>query len=111
MLLLVREGKVIGIISWANLVRALATTKVPPATDTEADDAAIRTKLLAELQGKEWARGRAVDVLVRDKVVHLWTFTDQPDDVRQALRVVAENTPGVRGVEEHIVAIPIFPVY
>jgi CBS-domain-containing membrane protein len=106
----VRNGKVIGIVSRANLVRALATTKIPPATDTDTDDRTIRAKLLAELQGQEWARVGAADVIVRDKVVHVWCSDDQSEEVRQALRVAAENTPGVRGVEEHIVPTPIFPV-
>jgi hypothetical protein len=30
---------------------------------------------------------------------------------REALRVAAENVPGVRRVEEHVVPIPIFPLY
>src|SRR5689334_22386370 len=34
----VRDGKVVGIVSRANLVRALATTKLPPAIDTDTDD-------------------------------------------------------------------------
>lgn len=105
----VRDGKVIGIVSRANLMRALAATKMPPAIDTDADDRTIRAKLLAELQGKEWARVHAADVIVRDKVVHLWSFGDQSEEVRQALRVAAENTPGVRGVEEHILPTPVIP--
>jgi CBS domain-containing protein len=105
----VRDGKVIGIVSRANLVRALAATKNQPATDTDTDDRTIRAKFLAELQGKEWARVWAADVIVRDKIVHLWCSDDQSDEARQALRVAAENTPGVRGVEEHIVPTPIFP--
>jgi len=104
-----RDGKVVGIVSRANLVRALATTKIPPTIDIDTDDRTIRAKLLAELQGQKWARIQAADVIVRDKVVHLWCADDQSDEMRQALRVAAENTPGVRGVEEHIVSTPVFP--
>jgi CBS domain-containing protein len=103
---LVRDGKVIGIISRADLVRALTTAKSLPSTDTDADDRTIRARLLAELQGQEWAKVQAGDVIVRDKVVHLWCSDDKSEEVRQALRVAAENTPGIRGVEEHIVPTP-----
>jgi CBS domain-containing protein len=105
----VRDGKVIGIVSRANLVRALAATKSQRASDTDIDDRTIRAKLLAELQGQEWAKVWAADIIVRDKVVHLWCSDDQSEEGRQALRVAAENTPGVRGVEEHMVPTPIFP--
>jgi len=111
----VRDGKVIGIVSRANLVRALVAMKSQPATDTDSDDRTISQKLLAELQGhellaelqgQEWTRAWAADITVRDKIVHLWCSDDQSEEERQALRVAAENTPGVRGVEVHIVHRP-----
>jgi CBS domain-containing protein len=105
----VRDGKVIGIISRANLVRALAATATPSAGDTDSDDRTIRAKLLAALQEQRWARIQAADIIVRDKVVHFWCTDRQSEEMRQALRVAAENTPGVRGVKEHILPIPVFP--
>jgi hypothetical protein len=41
-----------------------------------------------------------------DRVVHLWFSDDQPREERPTFRVAAENIPGVRRVEEHIVAAP-----
>src|SRR5690349_10799377 len=52
----VSDGKVIGIVSRANLVRALAATATPSAADTDTDDRTIRAKLLATLQEQRWAR-------------------------------------------------------
>jgi CBS domain-containing protein len=107
----VRDGMVIGIVSRANLVRALAATKSQPETDSDADDRTIRHRLLAKLQGQEWARVWAADIIVRDKVVHLWCSDDWSDAELQALRVAAENTPGVQGIEEHIVRVPMIPPF
>ena len=107
----VRDGKVVGIVSRANLVRALVGTKSKLATDTDTDDSRIRHKLLAELQGEDWAQVWAADVIVRDRVVHLWCPDDLTPEQRRALRVAAENTPGVRSVEEHIVPTPLFPAF
>ena len=65
-----------GIVSRANLVRALAVTKGDPAADATADDRTIRTKLLAELTGQKWFKTQdwskiwAADVIVRDRVVY-----------------------------------------
>ena len=104
-----REGKLVGIVSRANLVRALAATKSDLAVDAATDDRAIRSKLLAELMGQEWFKTQdwfkiwAADVIVRDRVVHFWLAANQTGEERQALRVAAENIAGVRRVEEHII--------
>ena len=50
----VHDGKIIGIVSRANLVRALAAMNNEPATDAKDDDRTIRDKLLAELKRQEW---------------------------------------------------------
>jgi len=104
-----RDGKLVGIVSRANLVRALAATPREPASDS--DDRSIRAKLLAELGGQEWANVWAADIIVRDKVVHLWVSSDQSEEQRKAVRVAAENTPGVREVAEHVVPVAVFPVF
>jgi CBS domain-containing protein len=67
-----RDGKVIGIISRANLVRALAATKGAPLREGEDDDRTIRARLLAELGREEWAKVWPEDIIVRDGVVHFW---------------------------------------
>jgi len=105
----VRDGKLVGIVSRANLVRALAAAGSRLTADTTTDDRTIRQKLLQELQAQKWVHTWAADIIVRDGVVHIWVSDDRPDGERQALRVAAENIPGVRGVEEHIVPAPMVP--
>ncbi len=106
-----RDGKLIGIVSRANLVRALVTAKTPAADGAVLDDFTIRDALLAELRGKPWAKVWASEIMVRNKVVHLWYSDDQPLEERQAIRTAAENTPGVARVEEHLVHVPMNPVF
>jgi CBS domain-containing protein len=105
----VRDGKLVGIVSRANLVRALATAGSQLTADTATDDRTIRQKLLAELKDQRWVHTWAADIIVRDRVVHIWVSDDRPGDERRALRIAAENIPGVRGVEEHIVPAPLVP--
>jgi CBS domain-containing protein len=107
----VRDGKLVGIVSRANLVRALAAAGAQMTTEAAGDDRTIRAKLLAELKGQEWVHAWAADIIVRDGVVHLWCSDDRPEEERQALRVAAENIPGVRGVEAHIVPAPVIPAF
>ncbi len=104
-----RDGKLVGIISRANLVRALAATPSEAVTAAESDDRAIRAKLLTELNGRDWARVWPADIVVQDGAVHLWLSDDRSEAEREALRVAAENVPGVRRVEEHLVPVPALP--
>jgi CBS domain-containing protein len=106
----IREGKVVGIISRANIVRAVGATKGAAPQEGESDDRSIRAGLLAALGREEWAKIWPEDVIVRDGVVHFWVSEDEPSEKRQALRVAAETIRGVRGVEEHLVPVPLLPV-
>jgi CBS domain-containing protein len=107
----VRDGKLVGIVSRANLVRALATTSSAPKIVADSDDRTIREQLLAELRRQQWANIWAADIMVRDKVVHLWFSSDESEAERMAVRVAAENVAGVRGIEEHIVPAPVVPAF
>jgi CBS domain-containing protein len=104
-----RDGKLVGIVSRANLVRALAVTKSDPGIDASSDDRTIRDQLIAELMGQEWFKALewfkiwAADIIVKGGVVHFWLSADQSEEERRALRIAAENIAGVRRVEEHIV--------
>jgi len=106
-----REGKIVGIISRANIVRAVGATKGAPQHAGDGDDRSIRASLLAELGREEWAQIWPEDIIVRDGIVHFWISEDEPGEKRQALRVAAETIPGVRGVEEHLVPAPVIPAF
>jgi CBS domain-containing protein len=106
-----RDGKLVGIVSRANLVRALAMTESKAAIAADSDDHTIRQKLITELTGQDWVHMWAADIIVRDRVVHLWFSDDRSEAERQAVRVAAENIPGVRQVEEHIVPAPALPAF
>jgi CBS domain-containing protein len=95
-----REQTVVGIVTRANLLRALASVarEVKPSSD---DDRAIRERLIAELNQQSWAPVGLLDIVVRDAVVQLWgAITDERQ--RAALTVAAENIPGVKAVEDHL---------
>jgi len=105
----VRDGKLVGIVSRANLVRALAAVGGQLAGDVASDDRTIRQRLLAELREQPWVHTWAADIIVRDGVVHIWVGDDRPQAEKEALRIAAENIAGVRGVEEHLVPAPMIP--
>lgn len=96
----VMRGKlVVGIISRANLVRALAAIK--PETSRNATDADIQRRIIAELK-KHFGRSGRYEVTVHNGVANLWgTVHVSPD----AARVAAENVPGVTEVRNNLVWI------
>ena len=112
------DGKLVGIISRANLVRALAATEseglaLSPAEEERIRnrvlDESIRKRLVEELRPMKWVN-HLTDVIVKNQTVHLWFSDDQPIEQRRAIHVAAENTAGVRKVEEHIVpGLPLPP--
>jgi CBS domain-containing protein len=99
----VRDGQVVGIVSRANLLRALAgvAAEIPPGPQS---DEAIRDGVFAELNRQSWGSRNLIDVIVRNGVVELWgTVIDER--LRDAARVAAETVPGVKAVKSHIVWI------
>jgi CBS domain-containing protein len=96
----VRGGQVVGIVSRANLLHALVSLAAasPPSATT---DVAIREALLAQFEKLTWAPAALVDPVVRDGEVELWgTITEEAQ--REALKVCAENIPGVKSVVSHL---------
>jgi CBS domain-containing protein len=96
----VRGNEVVGIVSRANLMHALAgiARELVPTTAT---DEAIRAQLLTELAKEPWAPVALIDVVVRNGVVELWgTITEERQ--RQALIAAAENVPGVKAVHDRL---------
>jgi CBS domain-containing protein len=94
----VRDGKIVGVVSRTDLLKVLASGGVR--TENEEEDRTIRRLLLAELREQKWADASEGRVVVSDGIVHLWGVVGSEDE-RRALRIVAENTPGVRGIEDH----------
>jgi CBS domain-containing protein len=95
-----RGDRLVGIVSRADLVRALAglMTEAAPAT---LDDTALRDRILADLDKQSWSPRVGVNVTVRNGMVDLWgTITDERE--RQALCVACENVSGVKGVRDHL---------
>ncbi|SDG43895.1 CBS domain-containing protein [Paraburkholderia phenazinium] len=102
-----RDGRVVGIVSRANLVQALASVPEEPAPEVSPSDREIRAMLMGELSGHPWAfAGR--NIVVRDGVVHLWGVIWSTDAV-QAMRVAAQGIPGVKGFEDHTESYPVMP--
>ncbi|SAK61842.1 CBS domain-containing protein [Caballeronia glebae] len=103
-----REGRLVGIVSRSNLVQALASAlAVEASPGALASDAEIRAMLMGDLTGRGWAfPGR--NIVVREGVVHLWGTVWSRDQL-DAMRIASQSIPGVKGVEDHTIPYPIMP--
>lgn len=99
----VEGGKVVGIVSRANLLQALASTRKQ--ADVDADDSAIRESIVNRLKAESWTSPSLMNVIVRDGTAELWGIVSSQAEKR-AVRVAAEATPGVRAVNDNLIVQP-----
>jgi CBS domain-containing protein len=100
-----RGDALVGIVSRANLLQAVASLAryIP---DPTADDDHIRNRVIAALQKQDWCPF-GLNVIVRDGIVHLsGVITDERS--RQAAIVAAENIDGVKKVHDHLCWVDTF---
>jgi CBS domain-containing protein len=97
---IVDNGKLVGIVSRANLVQALSKG-AKPAEAATAKDSDIRDRIMARLKAEPWSPAW-LNVRVENGVVELWgSATSQAQ--KKAARIAAELTPGVVRVDDNIV--------
>ncbi|MCT8973692.1 CBS domain-containing protein [Microbaculum marinisediminis] len=98
----IRDGKIVGIVSRANLLHGLVARG--PVKAPSLDDRALRDAL-DKAVAETGIRKEFINIVVNDGVVRLWGAVETNAE-KQALRVAAEGTPGVTGVEDHVGVLP-----
>jgi CBS domain-containing protein len=97
-----RAGKVVGIVSRANLLQALVAQSRPPAP--QADDRLLREAVMDALKATG-ARTLYINVVVSSGVVHLWGMAHSPEE-KHAICVAAASVTGTKQVCEGIALLP-----
>ena len=96
----IEQGRLVGIISRGDLVRALDRMLPKPDSGVIAD-AEVRRRILSDFAQQRWAPRFSIDVRVENGVAELRGFIID-ERAHEAMRVLAENTPGVRRVIDHL---------
>jgi CBS domain-containing protein len=102
---IVRNGNVVGIVSRANLIQALATFRKKLTSSQPVADAELREKIALRLKSEPWLRPFLVNVTVTDGAIDLWGLVDSLVE-KKALHVAVENTPGVKAVNDNVLVRP-----
>jgi CBS domain-containing protein len=98
----VRDGKLVGIVSRANLMHGLIAQE--PATGVLSSDLDIKTAILKEIE-ETGVRHEFVDVVVSHGTAHLWGAV-YSDKEKEAVRAAAEAIPDVKAVVDHVGVMP-----
>lgn len=99
----VREGRLVGIVSRSNLIQALASLPFREMDRVDETDRQLRLELLAQLQQQRWTDFGGRNVTVSNRVVHLWGLVGSPEE-RRALLALAEGIPGVARVSDEMIS-------
>jgi CBS domain-containing protein len=102
--LVIEDGRLRGLVSRADLLRALVTPVQEPSA---LSDDRIRKAVLAAMKKEPWADTFYTMVNVTDGVVEYHGFA-RSAAVQRGLRVLAENVPGVKGVVDSTQPMPTY---
>jgi CBS domain-containing protein len=98
---ILEAGKLVGIVTQTDIIRALASRDGAMAALSD-PDRRIREAFNAALARPPWSDAASNPTCIVDAgVVNLWGIIDTETD-RQALLALARSLPGVRAVEDHM---------
>lgn len=98
---ILRDGKLVGMVSQSNLIQAIASAQSTAATAVDSDRA-IRGEILDRLSHQDWTDFGSRNVIVNDGIVHLWGLVGSAEE-HKALLALAEDVPGVVRVSDETI--------
>ena len=102
---IVAKGQVVGIVSRANIIQALARLPEGPERKTTSDSM-IRKNVMKQIKSGKWSKGSLLNVTVQRGRVHLWGVVDSEAE-KQAARVAAELVGGIKAIENNVIVLPV----
>jgi CBS domain-containing protein len=98
-LVIVEGGKLAGLVTRADLLRAVVAHQgVSPVASSDLE---LRDRIDTMLRGEDWATSAFVSVQVENGVAQLWG-TVESNAQREALILAVRGVPGVKDVQPHL---------
>ena len=98
-LAIVEHGKLAGLVTRADLLRAMVAHR--DAAPAASNDQEVRERVDRMLRDEDWADSAYVYVRVEGGVAHLWGTVESASQ-REALMIAVRGVPGVKDVEAHL---------
>ena len=102
---IVKKGKIVGIVSRANLLQALASGRRERSAASRMNDLSIRENMMARLRAQKWTGTLPINIIVHDGSVELWGLVGSEAE-SAGVRLIAEETEGVCAVKNNLVVRP-----
>jgi len=102
----VQEGRLVGLVSRADLLRAALRRQAAPSGPAPAEDREILRAVIAAMRAQPWTDTFWVYPDVSGGVVTLYGFA-RSDTMREGLRVLVREIPGVRSVVDKLEPMPL----
>ena len=99
---ILRDNRVVGIVSRVNLLQVLARTT--DTTDSVESDRELHQRFVRSIKDQPWS-GRPFNIIINNRRADLWGFVYSVDE-KTAVRVAAEATPGIESVADHLGIAP-----
>ena len=99
---ILRRGKVVGVVSRANLLHGLVAQKAP-VRKTAVKDRDIRARILGELEAAGVDKAY-VNVVVANGAVELWGLVEA-ESQKRAIAIAAKSTKGVKRVIDNVITV------
>jgi CBS-domain-containing membrane protein len=96
----IRDGRLVGIITRSDLVRALARAN-PGGVSARRDNAAVQKEILDKMTGQSWLNTSYVNVQVREGFVELGGFIAS-EDQRHALHALVREASPSRKIDDKL---------
>ena len=96
----IRDGRLVGIITRSDLVRALARAN-PYGVSARRDNAAVQKEILDKMTGQSWLNTSYVNVQVSEGVVELGGFIAS-EDQRHALHALVREASSSRKIDDKL---------
>lgn len=100
------DGKLAGIVSRADLLRAVLAPQPASAAD-DATDTVLLQRVISAMREQPWVDTFYVFPSVKNGTVDLYGF-HRSAEVQRGLVVLAREVPGVKAVEDHTEPMPVF---
>jgi CBS domain-containing protein len=97
----VSDGRLVGIVSRTDVVRALIVAAKRWGRKRSVDDETLSSRITEAVRRLPFIDSGKIHVVVEDGEVHLWGHVESASQ-RAAVRVIAENTPGVGAVQDNL---------
>jgi len=95
----VDKGRLVGLVTRTDLLRAVAARQAVAPADVK--DEELRARIDAMLREEDWAASAVVYVQVDKGVAQLWG-TVESQEQREALILAVRGVPGVKDVQPHL---------